>query len=94
MSEILAHTEGAAYVTRQITADLPSIRQTKKAIKRAFMVQLEGLGFSLVEVVSTCPTNWNQDPWEAMNWAKENMAAYFQPGTYKMTAQVKALKVS
>jgi 2-oxoglutarate ferredoxin oxidoreductase subunit beta len=93
MPEILAHTEGMVYVTREITADLASIRRTKKALKRAFMVQLAGLGFSLVEVVSTCPTNWNLDPWEAMNWAKENMAAYFQPGTYKMTDQVKALKV-
>ena len=93
MSEILAHTEGAVYVTREIAADLASIRRTKKAIKRAFMAQLAGLGFSLVEVVSTCPTNWNLDPWEAMNWAKENMAAYFQPDTYKMTDQVKALDV-
>jgi 2-oxoglutarate ferredoxin oxidoreductase subunit beta len=93
MSEILAHTEGAVFVTREITADLASIRRTKKAIKRAFMVQLAGLGFSLVEVVSTCPTNWNLDPWEAMNWAKETLAAYFQPGIYKMTDQVKELKV-
>jgi 2-oxoglutarate ferredoxin oxidoreductase subunit beta len=92
MAELLAHTAGAVYVTRQITADLVSIRKTKMAIKRAFMTQLAGLGFALVEILSTCPTNWNQDPWDAMAWAKENMAEYFQPGTYKMTDEVKALK--
>jgi len=93
MSEILARTEGAVYVTREATTDLASIRKTKKAIKRAFKVQVEGLGFSCVEVVSTCPTNWNLDPWEAMKWAKENMTEYFLLGTYKMTDEVKALKV-
>ena len=93
MSELLAQTAGAAYVAREITADLASIRKTKVAIKRAFMTQLARLGFALVEILSTCPTNWNQDPWDAMAWAKENMAEYFQPGTYKMTDDVKALKV-
>jgi 2-oxoglutarate ferredoxin oxidoreductase subunit beta len=93
MSEILAHTEGAVYVTREATTDLASIRKTKKAIKRAFMAQVKELGFSLVEVISTCPTNWNRDPWEAMNWAKENMTEYFPLGTYKMTDEVKAFKV-
>jgi len=93
MSEILAKTEGAVYVTREQTTDLASIRKTKKAIKRAFMAQLAGLGFSCVEVLTTCATNWNMDPLEAMQWAKENMAGYFPLGTYKMTDEVKALKV-
>jgi len=93
MSELLANTAGAVYVTRQAVIDLASIRRAKKAIKRAFMAQMEGLGFSCVEVISTCPINWNLDPWEAMKWAKENMIQYFPPGTYKMTDEVKALKV-
>ncbi len=93
MSEILAQTAGAVYVTRETSLDLASITKTKRAIKRAFMAQIEGLGFSCVEVLSTCPTNWNQDPWAAMEWAKETMPEAFPLGTFKMTDEVKALKV-
>jgi 2-oxoglutarate ferredoxin oxidoreductase subunit beta len=92
MSEILAKTAGAVYVTRESSIDLAGIRKTKKAIKRAFLAQMEGLGFSCVEVLSTCPTNWNQDPWDAMTWSKEQMMAQFPLGTFKMTDEVKALK--
>ncbi|MFN2108089.1 MAG: thiamine pyrophosphate-dependent enzyme [Anaerolineae bacterium] len=92
MSEILATTAGAVYITRQIVADIPSINKTKNAIKRAFMAQIAGLGFACVEVISTCPTNWNIDPWKAMGWAKENMTQTFPLGTFKMTDAVKALK--
>ncbi len=93
MSEILAQTEGAVYITREAGTDIRSIRKLKKAIKRAFLAQIEGLGFSCVEVLSTCPTNWNMDPWEAMQWSAKEMGAYFPLGTYKMTEEVKALKV-
>jgi 2-oxoglutarate ferredoxin oxidoreductase subunit beta len=93
MSEILAVTPGAVYVTREIVADIPSINKTKNAIKRAFMAQMAGLGFACVEVLSTCPTNWNMDAWKAMEWAKETMTKTFPLGTFKMTDAVKALKV-
>ncbi len=93
MSEILAQTTGAVYVTRQSTLDLAGIRKAKKAIKRAFLIQMEGLGFACVEALSTCPTNWNVDPWKAMQWAKEHMTEYFPLDTFKMTDEVKALKV-
>ncbi|HOT90346.1 MAG TPA: thiamine pyrophosphate-dependent enzyme [Anaerolineae bacterium] len=92
MSEILAVTAGAAYITRETVADIPSINKTRNAIKRAFMTQMAGLGFACVEVLSTCPTNWNMDPWKAMEWAKENMTKTFPLGTFKMTDAVKALK--
>jgi len=92
MSEILAVTSGSVYVTREIVADIASINKTKNAIKRAFMAQIAGLGFACVEVLSTCPTNWNIDPWKAMEWAKENMTKTFPLGTFKMTDAVKALK--
>ncbi len=92
MSEILATTAGAVYITREIVADIASINKTKNAIKRAFMAQIAGLGFACVEVLSTCPTNWNMDPWKAMEWAKENMAKTFPLGTFKMADAVKALK--
>jgi len=92
MSEILAVTAGAAYITRETVADIPSINKTRNAIKRAFMTQMAGLGFACVEVLSTCPINWNMDPWKAMEWAKENMTKTFPLGTFKMTDAVKALK--
>lgn len=93
MSELLAQIEGAVYVTRQMATDLGSIRKTKKAIKRAFMAQLAGLGYSSVEVLSSCSTNWNMGPWEALEWVKEKMIPYFPLGVFKMTDEVKALKV-
>ncbi|MBN1260051.1 MAG: 2-oxoglutarate oxidoreductase [Anaerolineae bacterium] len=93
MSEILAQTTGAVYITRESATNLGAIRKTKKAIKRAFMAQIAGLGYACVEVVSTCCTNWNMDPWEAMKWAEENMTEYFPLGTFKMTDEVKALQV-
>jgi len=92
MSEILATTAGAVYITREMALDLPSIRKTKRAIRLAFLTQIHGLGFSCVEVISTCPTNWNMDPWDAMQWAKTHMIEQFPLGTYKMTDAVKALE--
>jgi 2-oxoglutarate ferredoxin oxidoreductase subunit beta len=93
MSEILAQTAGAAYITRQMALDLPSIIKTKKAIKRAFMVQMADLGYASVEVLSTCNTNWNMSPWDSMLWAKEHMVATFPLGDFKVTDEVRALKV-
>ncbi len=93
MSEILAVIPGSAYITRQMVTDIPSINKAKKAIKRAFLTQMHGLGFSCVEVLSTCPTNWNVDPWEAMQWVKEQMVPTFPLGDFKVIDAVKALKV-
>jgi 2-oxoglutarate ferredoxin oxidoreductase subunit beta len=92
IAELLGGLPGAAYVTRQAVLDVPSIRRTKKAIKLAFQTQLAGLGFSLVEVLSTCNTNWHMGPVESLEWAKEHMVAYFPLGDTKMTDEVQALK--
>jgi 2-oxoglutarate ferredoxin oxidoreductase subunit beta len=93
MSEILADTAGAVYIARHTATDIASIRKLKKAIKRAVLAQVEGLGFACVEVLSTCPTNWNMDAWSAMQWAEEHMTEFYPLGTYKMTDAIKALKV-
>ena len=93
ISEIMAVIPGVVYATRQATLDLAGINKTRKAIKRAFMAQLQGLGFSIVEVLSTCPTNWNMDPWAAMQWAKENMIPQFPLGDTRVSDEVAALKV-
>ena len=82
VSEMLSTTSGAAYIERVTIDTVPHINQAKKAIKKAFQTQLAGKGFSLVEVVSTCPTNWGLSPVEAMNWLRENMLPYYPLGVY------------
>ena len=59
------------------------LRKTKAAIKKAFQMQIEGKGFSLVEVLSPCPTNWGKSPAEAMDWLQDNMIPYYPLGTFK-----------
>jgi 2-oxoglutarate ferredoxin oxidoreductase subunit beta len=83
---------GAAYITRQSALDVPGIRRTRKAIKVAFQTQLAGLGFSMVEIISTCNTNWRLNPLEAIEWAQEHMVAYFPLGDTKVSDGVKALR--
>jgi 2-oxoglutarate ferredoxin oxidoreductase subunit beta len=91
MAELLAVLPGAAYVTRQAVFDVPGIRRTRKAIKLAFQTQLEGLGFSMVEILSTCSTNWHMGPLEAMEWGREHMVGYYPLGDTKVADGVRAL---
>jgi 2-oxoglutarate ferredoxin oxidoreductase subunit beta len=60
-----------------------NIAKTKKAIRKAFETQKKGMGFSLVEVLSTCPTNWGLDPIESLQWVKNNMVPVYPLGVYK-----------
>jgi len=94
MAELLAVLPGSAYITRQAVLDVPGIRRTKRAIKLAFQTQLAGVGFSMVEILSTCNTNWRMGILEALEWAKEHLVAYYPLGDTKMTDSVKALKES
>ena len=82
VSEMLSTTSGAAYIERVTIDTVPHIKQAKKAIKKAFETQIAGKGFSMVEVVSTCPTNWGLSPVESMNWLRENMLPYYPLGVY------------
>lgn len=91
MSELLAGLPGAAYVTRTQALDPGGTRKTKKAIKLAIQTQMARLGFSMVEVLSTCNTNWRLDPLAAIKWAKENLVSYFPLGDKKITDEVAAL---
>jgi len=91
MAELLGSLPGSAYVTRQAVLDARSIRRTKKAIKLAFQAQLDGLGFSMVEIISTCSTNWHMGPVEALEWAREHMVAYFPLGDTKVSDGMRAL---
>ena len=81
--EMLSTLEGTYYVER-VALDSPGhINQAKKAIKKAFQYQMEGKGYCLVEVLSTCPTNWSMSPVESMDWLKENMIPYYPLGVFK-----------
>lgn len=81
--EMLSTLEGAYYIVR-VALDTPGhINQAKKAIKQAFQYQMEGKGYCLVEVLSTCPTNWSMSPTESMDWLRDNMIPYYPLGTFK-----------
>jgi len=81
--EMLATLEGAAYISRVSVSNSKNIIQAKKAIKKAFETQIRNLGFSLVEVLSQCPTNWHMTPVESTKWIDEKMASYFPLGEFK-----------
>ena len=74
---------GREYLERVTVNSVKNIRNAKKAIKKAFQNQVEGKGFSLVEVVSTCPTNWGMTPQDALKWIDTNMLPYYPLGVYK-----------
>jgi 2-oxoglutarate ferredoxin oxidoreductase subunit beta len=83
MAELLSALETPAYIARQTVIKPKYIVRAKKAIKKAFTYQLEGRCFSLVEVVSTCPTNWGLTPDEAVKWAEDTLLSYYTLGEYK-----------
>jgi 2-oxoglutarate ferredoxin oxidoreductase subunit beta len=91
MSEVLATLPGAAYIVRRSLHDVKSIRQAKKAIITALKVQEAGLGFSMVELLSSCPTNWGIQPNDALTWIEEHMVPYYPLGDYKVIEAVKNL---
>ncbi|MDA8227294.1 MAG: thiamine pyrophosphate-dependent enzyme [Desulfitobacterium hafniense] len=86
MTEILATMDGTAYVARVSVHNPREVAKAKKAIRTAFDMQLAGKGFSLVEVLSTCPTNWGLTPLEALKWLEDNMIPYYQLGIKKINA--------
>ena len=75
--ELLSALDGPAYLARVSVTNPQRVREAKRAIRRAFEAQLKGLGFSLVEVLSTCPTRWAMPPQKALKWLDDNMAAYY-----------------
>ncbi|WP_024620962.1 thiamine pyrophosphate-dependent enzyme [Metaclostridioides mangenotii] len=83
VSEMLSTLDGAVFVER-VTVDTPAnARKAKKAIKKAFQVQKAGLGFGIVEVLSTCPTNWGLSPVDALQWLRDNMMPHYPLGNFK-----------
>ena len=83
MSEILALIKGSAYIERVAVNSPANIKKAKKAIRKAFQVQIDCLGFSLVEILSPCPTNWKMSPVESWKWIDEVMVKEFPLGAIK-----------
>lgn len=83
MSEMLATLDGPAYIARVSVHDVKHIMEAKKAIQKAFQMQVKGKGFALVEVLSTCPTNWGMTPKEALRWVEEKMIPQYPLGVKK-----------
>ena len=91
MSELLSQIDGSAYIVRRSLHDVKNLRKAKKAILTALKVQLNGLGFSMVELLSTCPTNWGISPQEAMEWVEECMIPVYPVGDYKVVEEAQGL---
>jgi len=92
VSEMLSTLDGASYVVRRSLHDPRNIRQAKKAIRTAFETQVRGLGFSLVELLSSCPTNWGMTPVDALRWVENRMVPYYPIGDYKVSPIVAEMK--
>ena len=81
--EMLSALEGPEYLERVAVNNVKNVKNAKKAIKKAFQNQIDGKGFSLVEVLSSCPTNWGMTPQKALEWIDEKMIPYYPLGVYK-----------
>lgn len=88
VAEMLSTLDGVVYAERVCVVDIPHLMKAKKAIKKAFERQMRGDGFTFIEVLAACPTNWGMDIHEANKWLMENMAAYYPLGVVK-DAEVK-----
>ncbi len=87
--EMLSTLDGVALAAR-VSVDTPkNVNSAKQMIKKAFQNQLDGKGFSIVEVLSTCPTNWGMTPRDALQWLRDNMMPYYPLGVYKDSAALR-----
>ena len=83
VAEMLSTLDGCVYAERVCVTDIPNLNKAKRAIRTAFQKQMAGEGFTFVEVLSTCPTNWGLTPVKAVEWLKENMVPYYPLGVIK-----------
>ena len=82
--ELLSTLDGSAYLARVAVNTPAHVRRARRAIRRALEVQMAGLGFSLVEVLSSCPAGWGMNPQKAAEWVEEGMAKYYRLGEIKV----------
>lgn len=83
VSELLSTIEGVSFITRVSVDSIKNLMATKKAVEKAFRYQIEGKGFSFVEILSPCPTDWGMSPEESINWVRSEMMAVYPLGTFK-----------
>ena len=81
--EMLSQLEGPAYIERVAVNNVKNVKSAGRAIKKAFENQINNKGFSLIEVISACPTNWGKTPQQALEWIDEAMIPYYPLGVYK-----------
>jgi 2-oxoglutarate ferredoxin oxidoreductase subunit beta len=93
MAEVLSKMEGSGYIVRRSLHDPKNIRLAKKAIRMAFETQKRGLGFSMVELLSTCPTNWGLTPQESLKWVEEHMVPVYPLEDFKIASDLATLRV-
>jgi 2-oxoglutarate ferredoxin oxidoreductase subunit beta len=92
-AEMLATLDGAGYIVRRSLHDPKNIRKAKKSIRLAFETQLRGLGFSMVELLSTCPINWELSPIEALQWIEERMIPVYPLEDFKVSPSLSQVRV-
>ncbi len=92
VSEMLATLDGPEYIERVAVNNVKNVKNAQKAIKKAFENQINGKGFSLIEVISACPTNWGLTPQKALEWIDEKMIPYYPLGVYKDRSAEKEVK--
>lgn len=92
-SELLSTLDGASYVVRRSLHDPKNIRLAKKAIRMAFETQVRGLGFSMVELLSICPTNWGLSPVDSMQFVAEKMVPYYPINDFKVHPAVAEIRI-
>jgi len=93
IAELLANMDGASYIVRRSLDKPANIRKSKKAIRTAFEVQERALGFSLVELLSSCPTNWKLSPQESLKFIDEHMIPVFPLGDFKVRPEIAEIKI-
>ncbi len=92
-SELLCTLEGSSYIVRRSLHDPKNIRLAKKAIRMAFEVQMRGLGFSMVELLSSCPTNWGLTPAEALQFVEQRMVDFYPLNDFKVHPAIAQVKI-
>jgi len=88
VAELLSSLSGVAYIARVSATSPANVTKAKRAVRKAFEMQIDGKGFSLVEFLSTCPINWGMSPLEAMKWVDEKMSLYYPLGDYTQVQEV------
>src|SRR5512133_1013028 len=93
VSELISKLDGASYIVRRSLHDPKNIRLAKKAIRTAFETQVRGLGFSMVELLSICPTNWGMTPAQSLKWLEDRMVPYYPLNDFKVSEAVAQIKI-